>query len=609
MASSSLQPSFEDTKDFENAKRGLIGSLEPCVIEGANGNAVWNNDAYAFLQEDCPETANPKLWRHGQLCFLQGVFKVVDRVYQVRGLDISNLTIIVGDTGLVLVDPLTSSECARAALALYREKTEDFRPVVAVLYSHSHTDHFSGAAGVLPDNRDDWSKVRIIAPEGFMEEAISENVMCGPAMSRRAKFMYGNTIEKGPAGQIGCGLGTTVSQGTTLLVPPKELIKKTGEEWDIDGVKFVFQIVSGSEAPSEFNFFLPDHNALFISECACHTLHNIITLRGAQVRDAKIWSKFLDETITLYGQHTEVLFAGHHWPTWGRDEILTLVAEQRDMYTFLHDQTVRLLNLGYNGAEIAEKMVLPPRLQTAWHAQGYYGSVSHDVKGIYQRYMTWFDGNPANLWAHPPTDAGKRYVECFGGIENVIKQGQDYAQAGDLRFAATLLDHAVKAEPTNQAAANALADVYVKLAHGAENATWRNFYLTGARHLNENLPFVDTKQPPLNLNPFGTVEQWLDGLAVRLDGFAASDIRDPSIFWVHDTKAGLAWTVRLSNAALTYSKTAVDKPDPDSSLSVAAGTLELRQILSGDLGLANEKSTGDISVLVDLLKLCDVNTM
>ena len=388
-------PSFEDRTDFENADRGFVAALTPGVVKDRNGRVVWDADAYRFLDGDCPDTANPSLWRQSQLCAKQGLFEVTDGIYQVRGLDLSNISFIEGDTGVIVIDPLISTECAAAALALYREHRGQ-RPVTAVIYTHSHGDHFGGVRGVLPEK-----DIPVIAPAGFLEHAVSENVYAGTAMTRRAVYMYGAVVAKGPAGQIGAGLGQTTSTGTISLVPPTLDITRTGQEETVDGVRIVFQITPGTEAPSEMNFYFPDKHAVCMAENATHNLHNLLTLRGAVVRNPHVWAHYLTEAIELFADKSDVLFASHHWPTWGQQQITAFLTEQRDLYAYLHDQTLRLLNQGHTGIEIAELIELPPALEHAWHARGYYGSVSHNVKAIYQHYMGWFDGNPAHRWELP----------------------------------------------------------------------------------------------------------------------------------------------------------------------------------------------------------------
>lgn len=354
-------PSFDDTTDFEDARRGLITALDPCVIKNLEGRKIWDNEEYDFLNDQCPSTANPSLWRQAQLCRKQGLFQVTDGIYQIRGLDLSNMTIIEGNRGIIVVDPLVSVECAAASLKLYRGNRGD-RPVTGLLYTHPHGDHFGGARGVLPATD---IEIPVIAPTGFMEHAVEENIFAGTAMARRAVYMYGDGLRKGPAGQISTGLGSTISTGMTTLIPPTLDISKTGQEEVIDGVRLIFQMTPGTEAPAEMNFYIPDRRALCMAENATHNMHNILTLRGALVRDAQAWSSYLDEAIVLFAQTAEVSFASHHWPTWGRDAIVRYLSEQRDLYAYLHDQTLRLMNKGLTGLEIAETFVLPSALQKA----------------------------------------------------------------------------------------------------------------------------------------------------------------------------------------------------------------------------------------------------
>ena len=581
----------------ENVRRGFIDTLQPCVVNGTAGNSVWNADAYDFLKGSPPTTVNKKLWEHSKLNAIHGLFEVVPGIYQVRGLDISNMTILEGQSGVIIVDPLTSTECAAAALSLYRGHRGD-RPVKAIIYSHSHADHYGGALGVVTKD----TQAAIIAPSGFMEEAMSENIFAGPAMLRRAGFMYGTPLPNSAVGQVNVGIGMAVSSGSRPMLPPNKLIEETGQELVVDGLKIVFQMVPGTEAPAELNFYLPAQKALYISECATHSLHNIITLRGAQVRDAKAWSKYLDETMELYGAESDVLFAGHHWPTWGTANIMQHVADHRDLFAYLHDQTLRLTNLGLNGTEVAEKLTLPPRLRDAPHLQGFYGSVSHNVKGIYQRYMSWFDGNPAHLWQHPPAAEGARYAECFGGVKEMVKKAEAYAKAGDLRFAATLLDHAVKADPSDADAKQALASVFERLGYGSENATWRNFYLTGALQMRHAGSRGQLGMGAPLLNPLGTVDQWLDTLSIQIDGLAAAEENIKIL--LHGPELG-KWLVSLSNGALTYQRTKKESAGSD-SLALELTKDELFRVLNGDANLAKAKSRGSSEPLVKLLKLCSV---
>jgi alkyl sulfatase BDS1-like metallo-beta-lactamase superfamily hydrolase len=534
-------PSFDDRTDFENAERGFIAALSPGVIKDARGRVVWDSDAYGFLGGPSPETANPSLWRQGQLCAKQGLFEVTGGIYQVRGLDLSNISFIEGDAGVIVIDPLISTECAAAALRLYREHRGD-RPVTAVIYTHSHGDHFGGVRGVVPDG----ASIPVIAPAGFLEHAVSENVYAGTAMTRRAVYMYGAEIPKDPAGQIGAGLGLTTSTGTISLIPPTLDITRTGQEEVVDGVRIVFQLTPGTEAPSEMNFYFPDKRALCAAENATHNLHNLLTLRGAVVRNPHTWARYLTETIELFSGKSDVVFASHHWPTWGQQPIKTFLTQQRDLYAFLHDQTLRLLNEGYTGMEIAEMMELPPALERAWNTRGYYGSVSHNVKAIYQHYMGWFDGNPAHLWELPPADAAKKHVEYMGGADAVIEKVK--AEDGNPRWAAQVLNYVVFADPGNTQARELLAGVYDTLGHGAENGTWRNFFLQGAAELRGRVAKTRLDTTNADMAMALTVDQVFDSLAIRVNGPKAWD-ETVSIDW-NFTDLSRQVRLELSNGAL-----------------------------------------------------------
>ncbi|WP_328911141.1 MBL fold metallo-hydrolase [Streptomyces sp. NBC_00234] len=588
---------FHDTTDFENADRGFVAALKPAVVKGDDGRVVWDNDAYGFLEGDCPDTAHPSLWRQAQLVSRQGLYEVAEGIYQVRGLDLSNMTLVEGDTGVVVIDPLISSETAAAALALYRSERGD-RPVTGMIYTHSHADHFAGARGVLPHGH---PPVPILAPAGFLEHAVSENVYAGNAMTRRAVFMYGDRIEKGPEGQIGAGLGMTTSTGRTALVPPTVDITHTGQEETVDGVRIVFQMTPGTEAPAEMNFLFPDRRALCLAENATHNMHNVLTLRGAVVRDSRIWSHYLDEAIELFGDKLDVAFASHHWPTWGQENVTEFLTVQRDLYAYMHDQTLRMLNEGLTGREIAEEIALPPALENSWHVRGYYGSLSHNVKAIYQRYMGWFDGNPAHLWEHTPVEEAKRYVDCMGGADAVVAKARAYAEKGDLRFAATLLNHVLFADDTRAQARADLADVYRRLGHGAENGPWRNFFLMGAKELTEGESpmLLDTANPEMAMAL--TVEQLIDSLAVRVDGPRAWD--KDLVIDLDVTDLGTRHRLTLHNGALTHRAV----PDSAPARTPAALTLTLTKpqllgLLAGS-SLDGITQEGDPAVFGTLLSV------
>ncbi|MEV8611138.1 alkyl sulfatase dimerization domain-containing protein [Amycolatopsis sp. NPDC051373] len=586
---------FGDRQDFEDAARGFVATLDPVTITGADGRAVFDLRPYAYLDGDCPDTVNPSLWRQAQLCRTNGLYEVTTGIYQVRGFDISNMTLVEGGRGVIVIDPLISEECAAAAIALYRAHRGD-RPVTAVIYTHSHVDHFGGVLGVLPGGAGD---VPILAPAGFLENAVAENVYAGTAMSRRATYMYGITLDVSTTGQVSGGLGIATSTGRPGLLAPTVDITATGQQEVLDGVRVVFQLTPGTEAPAEMNFHFPDHRALCLAENATHNLHNLLTLRGALVRDPRVWAHYLDEAIELFGARTDVAFASHHWPTWDTARVVKFLSQQRDLYAYLHDQTLRRLNQGATGIEIAEDFTLPPALENAWHARGYYGSVSHNVKAIYQRYLGWFDGHPTSLWQHPPQALATRYVDVLGGVPAVLGKAQEYADAGDLRFAAELLKHAVFADPDSSVAKNALAEVYQRLGYGAENPTWRNFYLVGALELRKGIT-----PPPLDIGSGMTaaltVEQLFDSLAIRVDGPRAA--ADPlTIEWRF---TDLATTIRttLSNGALIQTANPTSAADVDLTLTLTKE--QLLGLLSGG-DPADLDHTGDPALLGRLLALLD----
>jgi alkyl sulfatase BDS1-like metallo-beta-lactamase superfamily hydrolase len=587
-----MSADLTDRTDFEDADRGFIAKLDPGVVRAADGRVIWDNDAYTFLEGDCPDTAHPSLWRQGQLVSRQGLFEVTDGIYQIRGLDLSNMTLVEGDGGVIVIDPLISAECAAAGLALYREH-RGARPVSAVIYTHSHVDHFGGVGGVVD------GAVPILAPAGFLEHAVSENVYAGTAMNRRAVYMYGAVLDRGPAGQIGAGLGMTNSTGSIGLIPPTVDVTHTGQEEVVDGVRIVFQLTPGTEAPAEMNFAFPDRRALCLAENATHNLHNLLTLRGALVRDARVWSRYLDEAITLFAHDSDVAFASHHWPTWGADRVVTFLSQQRDLYAYLHDQTLRMLNAGQTGIEIAESFEMPPALDAAWHTHGYYGSVSHNVKAIYQRYMGWFDGNPSSLWEHTPEESGARYVESLGGADAAIERARGYVDAGDLRFAAQLLKHVVFADPTNTQAKGLLAETYTRLGYGAENGTWRNFYLMGAKELRDGV--VPAPIPDLGAGMAGalTIEQLFDSVAIRLNGPKAWS-EELSIEWSF-TDLEERYRMELSNGVLIHRPV---RTSDDADLTVTLTKPQLLAMLGGG-GTDGVRFDGDAGILSRLLGLLD----
>lgn len=593
---------FDDVADFHNADRGFIAALSPCVIKAADGRVVWDNDAYSFLGGPAPPSVHPSLWRQSTLNAKQGLFEVVPGVYQVRGFDLSNVTFVETDSGIIVIDPLVSTEVAAAALSLYRTHRGGERPVVAVIYTHSHVDHFGGVLGVTSEAEVASGAVAVLAPEGFVEHAVQENVYAGPAMARRATYMYGTLLPRGPMDQVGCGLGQAPSTGEVAIIVPTIDIRETGEKHTIDGVEIEFQMAPGTEAPAEMHFYFPRFRALCMAENATHNLHNLLTLRGALVRDPHAWSGYLTEAIDTFADRADVVFASHHWPTWGREDIVEFLSLQRDMYAYLHDQTLRLLNQGYTGVEIAEMFQMPPALDRAWHTHGYYGSVSHNVKAVYQRYMGWFDGNPARLWPHPPETLGPRYVEAMGGIERVVEIARSAFDSGDLRWAATLLDHAIFTDSEHSQARALYADTLEQLAYGAENATWRNFFMSGATELRAgNFGTAVTAASPSMFNQL-TPEQIFDSLAIRVNGPRGWDLD----MTIDVTFGDLAANYRLAlrNGVLIYRKVAADAAT--ATVTVKLDTkLRLLAATVGDITSPGLEISGDPAALQTFLGVLD----
>jgi len=533
-----------DRRDFDLAEHGFVGTLKDPVIRDAAGKPVWDSAAFAFAKGDAPPNVHPSLWRHAQVLGKAGLFKVTDRIWQVRGFDVANITFVRGDKGWIVIDPLTATETAAAAYALISEKVAKL-PVTAMIYTHSHVDHFGGAGAISAVMIKD---APILAPQGFTRAAVSENVIAGPAMGRRAGYQFGLGLPKGPEGSMGSGIGMGVAAGTRSLVPPTREISETGTELTIDGVRIRFQVTPGTEAPAEMNFGFPDWKVADLAENANVTQHNILTPRGAVIRDAKAWAQGLTEAMDFFAG-AEVLIASHGWPRFGAGAITEYLGKHRDAYAYLHDQTVRLMNKGLTGPEIAATLSLPPALAKEWYDRPYYGSYSFNSRAVYQFYMGWYDGNPVHLAPLPPESGGKRYVEAMGGPARVKALAQDAFAKGDYAWAAELLDKVIFANGADAAAKTLLARTYRQLAYQSENALWRNMYLTGADELDNGVAASDptggaalvSQLPPSDL---------FDVLAVRLDPAKAGDGAVALGFVFPDKQA--EHTVTVANGVLVH---------------------------------------------------------
>jgi len=582
---------FSDVQDFDDVDRGFIAALEPGIVRNTDGDVVWDSDSYAFLEGDCPPTVNPSLWRQSRLCARQGLFEVGDRIYQVRGLDLSNMTLVEGDTGVIVIDPLISAETAAAGLALYRAHRGD-RPVTGVIYTHSHIDHFGGVKGVTRVEDVEAGRCPVLAPAGFVEHAVAENVYAGTAMGRRAAYMYGAALPRGPRGAVGAGLGPTTSTGTPTLITPTIDIEHTGQAETVDGVEIEFQMTPGTEAPAEMNFYFPQLRALCMAENATHTLHNLLTLRGALVRDPHVWSQYLTESINRFAYRSDVLFASHHWPTWGTERLTEYLSLQRDLYGYLHDQTLRAINRGATGIEIAESIELPPAIEKVWHTRGYYGSVSHNVKAIYQRYMGWFDGNPAHLWEHPPVESAMRHIEFMGGADQVLEKARRSFEDGDFRWVAQVLNYVIFADPDNAQAKALQADALEQLGFGSENGTWRNFFLMGAYELRHGAIGTPTVTTAPDIVGALTIDQIFDALALRVDGPRAWSTT-LTIDW-NFTDENSVHRTRLCNGLLVHFDTDGSLPTPDTTITLTRSLLIA--VLLGGADPASLVADGSITV-------------
>ena len=567
----------DDPRDLENVTRGFVSSRVETAIPNENPNAEWQPIAWDtanwdFVQGEPPTSVNPSLWRQAKLNGHHGLFQVCDGFYQVRSMDTSCVTFIESDNGWVVVDPLTSTETGRAAYELVSEHL-GARPCNAFIYTHSHVDHYGGILGMVDRARIDAGEVEIVAPEGFIAAAVAENVAAGAVMGRRATYQYGMLLPWDERGHVDQGLGKSVPVGSISMVPPTVEITETGQELVLDGVRVEFQLTPDSEAPAEMHFWFPDHKVLCLAENCTGTMHNVLTLRGAVIRDALAWSRYIDEALDAHGADVEISFASHSWPRWGNTEVVEHMTRQRDMYRWIHDEAMRLANLGHTPDEIAAAIELPPGLWADWSCHGYYGTLSHNVRAVYQRYLGWYDGHPSSLHPYPPVESATRYVEFMGGMEQLLANARRSYDEGDYRWVAQVLRHAVFADPANQDARDLQADAFEQLGYQAEAGPWRDVYLMGAMELRTGTFAIHAPYAPLPEAVAGmTLEQMFDYLAVKLNGPKAAQLGDHDLVWTF-TDLDETVGVSLSNGTLNASVRRVPE-SPAATVSCARGVLE-----------------------------------
>lgn len=562
---------FQNRDDFDDARHGFIGALPDATVSNADSGQAWSMTPYKFLQSDAPSTVHPSLWRQAQLNAIHGLFKVTDRVYQVRGMDLANMTIVEGDTSLIVIDSLFSVEAAHAALELYYSHRPR-KPVGTFIYSHGHVDHFGGVKGIVSEADAASGKVQVIAPQNFIETAVAENVLAGNAMSRRMQYQFGSFVKPGPRGSVDGGLGKALSRGSISLIAPNSTIKQNRERRVIDGVEIIFQLALGSEAPSEMIMYFPQMRVLDMSEVVTHNMHNLYTLRGAEVRDGNAWSQYINDALHAYGNRSDFMISQHHWPTRGKERIANMLEKHRDLYKFINDQTLRLLNQGYTPNEISARLHLPASLEQEWSTRGYYGTLSHNAKAVYQKYLGWYDANPANLNPLPPTEAGKKALEYMGGADAVITRARQDYKNGSYQWVASVMSQVVFADPSNKAARELAADAMEQLGYQAESSMWRSAYLTGALELRNGVP----KAKGMNtLNPDTLkavpIDMYFNFLGARLNADRAEG-KKLIINW-NFTDTHKQYVLNLSNSALTHTEGA-QAPDADATLTLTRDTLD-----------------------------------
>jgi alkyl sulfatase BDS1-like metallo-beta-lactamase superfamily hydrolase len=589
---------LDDPQAFEEAKRGFIARPEGQIL-GANGAVLIDFDAFKFVAGQAPDTVNPSLWRQAILNAQIGLFKVTEGVYQLRGFDIANITLIEGKTGWIVVDALTARETAAAAMAFARKHLGN-KPVTAIVFTHSHVDHFGGALGVASAQEVAERKIPVIASEGFMEEATSENILVGTAMGRRSMYQFGKNLDRSAKGLVDTGLGKSVAYGSVGILAPTQLIQQPTQALTLDGVRFVFHNVPGAEAPAEMTFSLPDKKLYGGAENVSQTMHNLLPVRGAKVRDALRWSTYMQEALDQMAD-AEIYVGQHNWPIWGNARITEFMTQHRDVYKYTHDQTVRLANAGFTPREIADRVKLPPSLSRYPGSRGYYGDLRHNVKAVYQFYLGAYDGNPANLNPLPPQASAPKYLELIGGVDKAVAAAQIAYDKGDYRWAAELLNHAVLGAPDHKAAKALLARTYDQMGYMSEAATWRNSYLTAAAELRGGAPTQGVDRSMLvDMLTQTPLERFFEAMAASLDGPAAEG-KNLKINLVFSDKK-ISYVLWIENAVLHFKKST---PIPDAQATLTLTHPMFVKMMTGTVGVKDTLLSDDLQIggsKVDLLR-------
>ncbi|WP_216644694.1 alkyl/aryl-sulfatase [Candidatus Thiodictyon syntrophicum] len=597
---------FSDTRDFDENRKGLIAPMKEMKIMADAGHVAWDMEQYQFIdKQDAFDSIHPSLHRIAKLNNNYGLYEVVPGFYQVRGFDLAQISFIRGKNGWIVLDPLVSAETARAGLKLLQEHVGEGRPVTAVIYSHDHADHWGGVRGIVDEANVRAGKVEIIAPDGFMEALVSENVFAGNAMNRRLFYQYGTLLPRSPYGYVSQGLGQGVSAGAVGLIPPTRLITKPIEEVTVDGVRMVFQLTPNTEAPTEMNTWFPDTKVLWMAENVMAGLHNIYTLRGAPVRNPLNWSKYLNQSLHLFGTQAEVMFTAHHWPRWGNGRIQEVLRAQRDLYANMNNQVLHLANQGVTINEIHNVYELPKSLQQNWYTRGYHGSPEHNSRGVIQRFLGFWDANPATLIPLSPGDSAPLYVEMMGGSDKILARGRQLNDKGAYFYAQEILNKLVQAEPRNQAAKDLLADTFEQIGYQQENPGLRNSFLAGAYELRNGIPQGEIAQTagPDTVRAMST-GLWLDFLGIRMDSRQAEGMRYTINLITPDN--GEKYLIELENATLTNIQGfQADKPD----LTLTIKRSDLEQTMMGvktfeaQIAEGTAKAQGDVGILKRLASI------